>query len=658
MFPLHANSKNRPVLGDGWPDYATSEHDAIVSWWTAPVTAQEREYNIGVLTNGHCVIDLDMKRGENGVASFQTLGGGPHTLTVQSPSGGFHLYYRSPREIAGNQNIMGPGIDVRGYHNFTLAPGSTVDGRAYTLSADAPIAPMPEHFWPYLREPGERRELADRPAATELDTPANVQAAIDYLTRARPAIEGQHGDLRTLNTAMECRDLGVTAAVCLDLMLDHFNDRCEPPWDPDELQVKVENAYNYAENQAGAKSASAVFAGVTQMEPVPFAPAGGTGDAPGVAFRPFQYSTVMHASLFKPRDWVLEHFLERGEITQLIAAGGTGKSQFALTVGVLLAVGAPEIFGFRNIYAGYPMRSIIYNAEDSIAEMSKRISAFCYEAHIVMDAIMPYVSVTSGRDFKLSIATGGRVVERTDDDDMHIGWLVSAAMDPSVAMTSLDPLSKIHTGNPSENRDMNAVADILQFIASRSNSPLLIPAHVSRSGANGGAYAGNVHAQLGAVGMSDSARINYTLSPPTDDDVARYGLSDEDRNRYLRLDGAKVNHSLRSGAPQWIEKRSVKLLTGDIFGSFHAISMRGRNDTVREQMAEVLHAEMISAGTASITLLQAQMALSRCDPVYGQLPPAVVKGRIERFLAAPFELADGTTMSVVLEGNHKLVVFK
>jgi P4 family phage/plasmid primase-like protien len=55
-------------------------------------------------------------------------------------------------------------------------------------------------------------------------------------------------------------DLGVSEETCLDLMLEHYNGRCEPPWDADELADKVHNAYRYRRSAVGSATAEADFA--------------------------------------------------------------------------------------------------------------------------------------------------------------------------------------------------------------------------------------------------------------------------------------------------------------------------------------------------------------------------------------------------------------
>lgn len=657
VFPLHPNTKDAPVYGKGWPDYASTDPAQIQQWWIDPFTNSVRDYNIASLTNDLCLVDLDVRDVVNGADTFAKAGGGPDTFTVQSPSGGYHLYYRPPRPIAGNQGDagFGPGVDVRGWHGFALAPGSFVDGKPYVLVRDVPIAPMPDHFWPYLREPGEKREMAERPAAVELDTPAAITAVTEYLTRAKPAIEGQHGDFRTLTVAMECRDLGVSAAVCLDLMLDHFNERCEPPWDPDELQAKVENAYNYAQNQAGGKAAAALFAGVAPMETVPLTHEPVLGET-STPYRPFTFGNLIPHGKLVARQWIVDRFLERGEVTALIAPGGIGKSQLVLSIAILLAAGAPTIFGFRNCFAGTPKKSIIYNAEDSMQEMSKRVHAFCFAHQIDPYAIAPYMSLTSGKDFGLTIASGGAVAHRSDTDDEHIGYLISASLDPEVVMTSLDPLSKIHTANPNDNRDMNIVMGILSFIAARGDVGLVLPAHTSKPDGSAKGYAGNVNSMLGATAVADSVRIAYTLMGPSDDDAARYGISDAERHKLLRLDDAKMNRTLRSGAPHWLQKESVTTWTHDIVGVFKSVDMQARVLEAREIMASTIYAELQGRGVAHCSITEAVGILQSVDPIYSHMPVAAVRNRVERQLASVVELTAGGTLAVQITGTTRTVV--
>lgn len=101
-------------------------------------------------------VDLDRRPGEvDGVASFEAACAAhgqpwPDTLTVQTPSGGQHLYFRTSRPIgstSGGRSGLDPSVDTRGpgqrRGGYLVAPGSTVAGHPYTLTRDTDIQPLP-----------------------------------------------------------------------------------------------------------------------------------------------------------------------------------------------------------------------------------------------------------------------------------------------------------------------------------------------------------------------------------------------------------------------------------------------------------------------------------------------------------------------------------
>ena len=91
------------------------------------------------------------------------------------------------------------------------------------------------------------------------DDPATMARAVSYLQTVAPAVEGESGDQHTFNVAARCRDLGLPAQVTYDLMAEHFNERCEPPWAGDELAEKVNNAYRFAKSAQGNANPLGMF---------------------------------------------------------------------------------------------------------------------------------------------------------------------------------------------------------------------------------------------------------------------------------------------------------------------------------------------------------------------------------------------------------------
>lgn len=105
-----------------------------------------------VLPPGIVVLDVDPR---NGGTLDGLPGPTPATLTVRTPSGGWHFYYRSrqdPAAVTWPRGALGPGVDllatVGEAHElrarYVLIPEAVVGGQAYAIADDAPIAEAPE----------------------------------------------------------------------------------------------------------------------------------------------------------------------------------------------------------------------------------------------------------------------------------------------------------------------------------------------------------------------------------------------------------------------------------------------------------------------------------------------------------------------------------
>jgi len=109
---------------------------------------------VGCRASGIVVLDLDRKNGVDGIATLERLciehdGQRPETFTVATANGGLHLYFTAPpgHVVINTIGGIGPGIDVRApgrtSGGYVVGPGSVVDGRAYVIDTDLPIAPLP-----------------------------------------------------------------------------------------------------------------------------------------------------------------------------------------------------------------------------------------------------------------------------------------------------------------------------------------------------------------------------------------------------------------------------------------------------------------------------------------------------------------------------------
>jgi hypothetical protein len=134
----------------------------------------------------------------------------PDTYTVATPSGGRHLYFTALPgvRLTNTAKTLAPSVDTRAWGGQVVAPPSMVDGAAYRVIRDAPVAPLPDWIAEALRpmppKPVPARTVALTAPAAGSRADRYVQAAIDRETQhVREAPEGER------NHALFCAALAL-----------------------------------------------------------------------------------------------------------------------------------------------------------------------------------------------------------------------------------------------------------------------------------------------------------------------------------------------------------------------------------------------------------------------------------------------------------------
>jgi hypothetical protein len=213
-----------PVIKD-WENEGTADPDEARGAW-AP-RGEWGRFNIGVACgpSGLVVIDLDTKKGKDGPTELHRLLTElgidlPKTYAVKTPSGGRHLYFRSPPgvEIRLSASQVAPGVDIRAWGGLVVAAGSEIDGRFYEVIADLPIADLPpemiEHI---LKSPGSRSKAARAERIPEIIPEGERESTLASL-------------------AGSMRRRGASAAVILAAIREMNEEQCVPPLEEDDLE--------------------------------------------------------------------------------------------------------------------------------------------------------------------------------------------------------------------------------------------------------------------------------------------------------------------------------------------------------------------------------------------------------------------------------------
>jgi hypothetical protein len=199
VFPL-ANGTKRPAI-EGWKERATSDLDQIREWWAG---GEFTGCPVGIATgpgSGIFIVDIDVRPEYNGFDTLKTLaaanGSGLEaftgTITVATPSGGAHLYFRwnetadAEGGVKNSSGHVGPGIDVRGIGGLVKAPGCggyqvvPRDGIRRTM-----ILPAPDWLVKLTRKP--EREAREEPqyAPGSAQAERETERVLDRLGNSAP----------------------------------------------------------------------------------------------------------------------------------------------------------------------------------------------------------------------------------------------------------------------------------------------------------------------------------------------------------------------------------------------------------------------------------------------------------------------------------------
>lgn len=580
-------------------------------------------YNVGVSTTGLLVVDVDAHKG--GLQSIDvvemTYGELPITYTVTTPRGGKHLYFKPPHDVASSVDKLGKGIDVRGHHGYVVGAGSATEAGEYRVLVNAEIAPAPDWLVALCDKPREREARQD--VTGELDTPQAMTRATAYLSDAEPAVLRSGSNNHTYKTAAAVLDFGVTKETCWSLMLDHWNERCSPPWPPEKLERVIEHAWEYRQTAVGSSDAKE------------FGP--WTAPPSGIEPRPVD---DLATQLDPPRAWLLGHTAIRGKLTVLIAPPGAGKSTLTLAMALSVAAGK-DIVGMKP---HEQTAAWLYNNEDDAPELRRRLHAAMLASGIDKTATAGRLYVNSGehQPFIVAKRTGQgdtKRLRRTAQFEEAIAHIQAKG----IGLFIVDPFSETHEGDENDNVEMRQVAAWFREIAQRANCAVILVHHTRKlpAGSSDG-HIGNMDSGRGASSVNGVARVVQTLYGMSEKDAKRHGVPSTQRHLYVRLDDAKATLSLSQGLAQWYRRETVQVPTSDP-GVTEAVGvlMPAVLTEVMED-GDMLDQTIVRAlaGRKRITMTEAIDAVA-ADPMYqGSTDRRAVGMALKRAISSVWEIQE------------------
>lgn len=345
IFPIKGGAKFPPLV-KAWPAAAGSD---LTPW------SNGLDVNIGISCEDLLVLDVDHPKGGD---LFMTAFELPPTLVAKTPNGR-HWFYSCPGGVANSVQKLGPGLDVRSTGGYVVAPGSSTPAGVYQWVDPAEkIAPAPSWLVDLCQKPREKSKSTEEMIRT--DAEVALERARRFLETQAPAVEGQGGDAHTYAMCCRVRDFGVPLDRALEA-LEEWNERCEPPWEVDELERKVENAYAYAQSAPARDSVEAMFEpAAPSLQVVP--------PKPKVDDELYSPHDVELEGILST-DYLIKGWLERGAQAMMFGKRGAGKTFCALHMAAHISAGQPWLSS--RVRAG----GVLYFGYEGSGSMRRRLYA-------------------------------------------------------------------------------------------------------------------------------------------------------------------------------------------------------------------------------------------------------------------------------------------
>lgn len=253
------------------------------------------------------------------------------------------------------------------------------------------------------------------------------------------------------------------------------------------------------------------------------------------------------------RHFILGTWLLRGEVTAIIAPGGSGKTTFETALAVSLASGVD--FFCRQLHEG-ALRVWCWNLEDDLEELQRQFAAATLQHGLSANDIADRLFV-DGMDKALCTAietpNGVQLVKPVFEA------LVEEIKHHKIDVLMIDPLVSSHAIGENDNRAIDVVAKAWKRVAQECRCAIVLVHHTRKTGGN----AITVEDARGASALLGAVRIALTLNPMREDEASRFGITDPaERRSLVRVDMGKSNRSVAESA-FWFKLVSVDLGNGE-----------------------------------------------------------------------------------------------
>ncbi|WP_081996254.1 AAA family ATPase [Croceibacterium mercuriale] len=253
------------------------------------------------------------------------------------------------------------------------------------------------------------------------------------------------------------------------------------------------------------------------------------------------------------RQWLLGHWLLRGEVTAIIAPPGVGKSTIGTAMALCLASGQP-LLG-KPVHRGQ-QGVWIFNLEDGTDELERQLSASILFHDVGLDDCGDRLHLDSGLVQPLVTATEDRDGFMLAED--VFAQLARTIEERNISTVIVDPFVSSHAVRENSNEAIDAIVKRWKRLAQETGCAVVLVHHTKKLGGR----EATAEDGRGASALQGAARVVLPLNMMSEKEAEELGISDPLLRRSLvRIDDGKVSRAPAGGAT-WIKLEGQSLGNG------------------------------------------------------------------------------------------------
>lgn len=266
------------------------------------------------------------------------------------------------------------------------------------------------------------------------------------------------------------------------------------------------------------------------------------------------YQWVDPAAL-KRREWLYGYSLIRAFVSLVVAPGAAGKSALMIAESLALVTGR-SLLGVP-VHGG-PYRVWLWNLEDPLDELQRRIAATCLRYGITSEDIDDRLYLNSGREDGLCLAS-------QDHNDVEIIEPIVIELVAEIKMRDIDvlvidPFVSSHSVSENDNGAIDAVVKAWGRVADQAECAVVLVHHLRKLGGEQ-ASAESARGASALVAAARSVRVLQRMTPKEAD-----GAGLDSHKGYLQVYDDKNNLAPADESAAWFHMVSVQLPNGDNVG--------------------------------------------------------------------------------------------